>query len=578
MIRYDIVIVTCNSAKWMKKCLQALANVAYPKTLLNIIISDNKSSQEEIVFLKQLQKEHENIFGSIRLVLSDDNKGFGAGCNHGAKAGNSEFIFMLNADTEICPDALELMEDAIASAPAQTAAFEMKQLPYEQSKYYNPATLECTWNSGACVVYKREVYEEVGGYDENIFMYSEDVDISWRIRALGYRLLYVPKACVIHHCESNEKNDFFMYYSDLYSKLLLGYKYGAEKQAIRHYLRAIKRPRHFPHVRQILVKNFFKHFFHIHKFKGWSIKHKDLSKKAPADFSENYGPVRGTQKYPPLKDTPLVSVIVRTYNRKNSLRLTLRSLQNQTYNNFEVIVAEDGNSTARKVAEEFTDLNITYINTGKKIGRSKTGNLALSRARGEYFNFLDDDDFFYPEHLELLTGLLQNTPKADMAAASCLQLKTRIHCLEPQYQFDIKEIIYIPVARIDPFTFCKRNLTPILSVLFHRKFYDQMGGLREDIDTAEDWAMWLRYMTMKPAYVTTPRATCAYTVPYDNQLRQDKLNSYAVNEAKVYEDPDLRFDLSAEELKDYYDMMLSDIRHFHHVGTLEEYLNRIQSM
>lgn len=95
------------------------------------------------------------------------------------------------------------LEAAIRTASSQTAAFELRQFPYEHPKYYDPVTLETSWISGACFVLKRSVFEETGGFDESIFMYGEDVDLSWHIRALGYRLQYVPAAITWHYAYQN---------------------------------------------------------------------------------------------------------------------------------------------------------------------------------------------------------------------------------------------------------------------------------------------------------------------------------------------------------------------------------------
>ncbi len=63
---------------------------------------------------------------------------------------------------------------------------EARQFPEEHPKPYDPETGLTTWASGACMLIPRRVYETIGGFDENIFMYMEDVDLSWRARGAGF--------------------------------------------------------------------------------------------------------------------------------------------------------------------------------------------------------------------------------------------------------------------------------------------------------------------------------------------------------------------------------------------------------
>ena len=77
---------------------------------------------------------------------------------------------------------------AIADRDSNVASWELRQAFSEMPKYYDPVTLETNWSSHACILIKREVYEKVGGYDKNIFMYAEDVEFSYRLRSQGYVL------------------------------------------------------------------------------------------------------------------------------------------------------------------------------------------------------------------------------------------------------------------------------------------------------------------------------------------------------------------------------------------------------
>ena len=84
------------------------------------------------------------------------------------------------------------------SDDARVAAWELRQLPYEHPKAYDPATLDTSWVSGAATLFRRSAFDAVGGFEPRIFMYGEDVDLSWRLRASGFRLRYLPRHAVVH--------------------------------------------------------------------------------------------------------------------------------------------------------------------------------------------------------------------------------------------------------------------------------------------------------------------------------------------------------------------------------------------
>ena len=79
------------------------------------------------------------------------------------------------------------------------AATEGRQIPIEHPKYYDPLTGETSWVTGCCVMLRREAFDSVSGFDAHFFpLYCDDVDLSWRLRAAGWTLRYVPSAVIVH--------------------------------------------------------------------------------------------------------------------------------------------------------------------------------------------------------------------------------------------------------------------------------------------------------------------------------------------------------------------------------------------
>ncbi len=119
---------------------------------------------------------------------------------------DSDFIFVINPDTYAQPNVLRILVSA--SADPTVAAAEGRQLPLEHPKDYDPRTGHTSWASGFCVLYRRSAFVSVGGYDETFFpLYCDDVDISWRMRMAGYRIIHVPEAGVFHDKSFNRSGN-----------------------------------------------------------------------------------------------------------------------------------------------------------------------------------------------------------------------------------------------------------------------------------------------------------------------------------------------------------------------------------
>jgi N-acetylglucosaminyl-diphospho-decaprenol L-rhamnosyltransferase len=138
------------------------------------------------------------------------NLGFGAGHNllmaeAFSKAGAQAYV-CLNPDGVLHPDCLrELAEEA--SRQQRAGLVEALQFPDEHPKRYDPKTHLTPWCSGCVLLITRELYEAVGGYDENFFMYCEDVDLSWRARAAGFSTSVAPRALVHHYVGARGPNN-----------------------------------------------------------------------------------------------------------------------------------------------------------------------------------------------------------------------------------------------------------------------------------------------------------------------------------------------------------------------------------
>ena len=125
------------------------------------------------------------------------NMGSARGHNMLGLESEADFLFLTNPDIVVSPRTLDyLLEPFSRTAVGMT---EAKQLPLEHPKDFDPVTGETSWASGACSMIPTSVFQELGGYDaDSFFLYCDDVDLAWRVRQLGLRIVHQPAAAIFH--------------------------------------------------------------------------------------------------------------------------------------------------------------------------------------------------------------------------------------------------------------------------------------------------------------------------------------------------------------------------------------------
>ena len=130
------------------------------------------------------------------------------------------------------------------------------------------------------------------------------------------------------------------------------------------------------------------------------------------------------------------------------------------------------------IVEEFSDLNIRYyFHRKERPDRSRNGgNLALSKAAGEYINFLDDDDIFFADHVETLVQALAQNRKYLAAYAFGFETPVVVESTSP-YKYHIKAYNKRYTTAFDEVELCYHNFIPIQCIMFSRRLYEEFGGL-----------------------------------------------------------------------------------------------------
>jgi len=186
-----------------------------------------------------------------------------------------------------------------------------------------------------------------------------------------------------------------------------------------------------------------------------------------------------------MKNQPLVSVIIPTYNKSQYLREAIKSVLNQTYKNIEVIVVDDGSTdNTKEIVESFNDSRIIYIfqeNKGPAIARS-TG---IKKAQGEYIAFLDSDDLWLKEKLKRQLDFMEKNSEVGLMGTGCYEITDKGKIIGKKI-FPIKnKILQKDLIKYNPFIQS--------SVMAKKEVFDKVGlWYDEKFRESEDYELWLR--------------------------------------------------------------------------------------
>ncbi len=227
MAEVAVVVVTYESREWVDRSLGALP-AALGTLDHEVVVVDNGSRDGTA---EHIRRHHPGV----RLVAQRENTGFAAGVNRGVAATSSEYVLLLNPDTEARPGALQALVDFARDHPEHgvyggrtlrddgslepsscwglptvwsTTCFALGlSTAFPRSRVFNPESLgdwrrdtvrEVGMVSGGLLLAPRRVWDELGGLDERYFVYGEDADFCARARRAGYRPVITPSAEVVH--------------------------------------------------------------------------------------------------------------------------------------------------------------------------------------------------------------------------------------------------------------------------------------------------------------------------------------------------------------------------------------------
>lgn len=243
--------------------------------------------------------------------------------------------------------------------------------------------------------------------------------------------------------------------------------------------------------------------------------------------------IRAGNEYAHIPPTisPVFTVVIRTFQRPDVLRLTLESLRWQTYNRFSVIVVEDGETPVSEAAvnEAKAWLNIEYVAANARWGRCRAGNEGVARAKTEYVCFLDDDDYWFAEHLEVMARAIEDHPECGLWCARAVEGRCPAGV---RAEFIVKH--NMGKQNLCALDFCLDNPVPIQAVVFRKPLYEACGGLDPEQDALEDWDLWLRMVSRAPV-IGVPKATSIYRVPFEQEIYAARRTAMEQYQNRLYE-------------------------------------------
>ncbi|MBI2679394.1 MAG: glycosyltransferase family 2 protein [Candidatus Solibacter usitatus] len=211
----SVIVVNWNRCALLRACLQSLKRQAGAS--LEVIVVDNGSQDGSVEMAAR------EFSGFVRLICNTENRGFCAANNQGIRAARGAFIALLNNDAEAEPCWLSALQGAFAAGP-EIGMAASKIVMYEDpgridkaghliypdgqnrgrgtgepddGRYDRPE--EVLWPDGCAAMYRKQMLDQIGGFDEDFFAYGDDAELGLRARIAGWRCLYVPGAVVRHH-------------------------------------------------------------------------------------------------------------------------------------------------------------------------------------------------------------------------------------------------------------------------------------------------------------------------------------------------------------------------------------------
>ena len=243
----SIVVLSYNTKDLTSSCVNSVFN-SYEKELkrgdFEILVVDNASTDDTIPFIGKLKNEIPNL----RLIENKENYGFSKGNNIGAKEAKGNYVLFLNSDTEVKDKGfLRMLEFMESHGNVGILGGKLKNLDNSvqksAGKFYTLFNLflmlvgaerlgllrsspskvrKVDWVSGACMMVRKSTFEKLGGFEEKLFMYMEDMELCFRAKKQGFLTYFYPDVELLHKERGSSNRAFAIIH--IYEGILYFYK------------------------------------------------------------------------------------------------------------------------------------------------------------------------------------------------------------------------------------------------------------------------------------------------------------------------------------------------------------------
>ena len=220
MIKTAVVILNWNGRNFLEKFLPSV--VQYSKQEATVFVIDNASTDDSVLYLS-------NHYPEVKIIQNSSNGGFSKGYNDGLNQIEAEYFILLNSDVEVSfnwiSPIVKLMDTDtnIAACQPKIKSFADKNkfeyagacggfmdknfYPFCRGRIFDSIEedfgqyddcKEIFWASGASLFVRAELYKKIGGLDEDFFAHMEEIDLCWRLKNLGYKIMVCPDSVVYH--------------------------------------------------------------------------------------------------------------------------------------------------------------------------------------------------------------------------------------------------------------------------------------------------------------------------------------------------------------------------------------------
>lgn len=261
-----------------------------------------------------------------------------------------------------------------------------------------------------------------------------------------------------------------------------------------------------------------------------------------------------------------VSVIMPTYNRVAEIKESIRSVLDQSFKDFELVIVNDGGTDAvKEVVDSFGSPKIKYYKLKQNKGLSGALNEGILRAEGKYIAYLDDDDIYYPDHLSCLAEFIARHPHCDYAYANAWWCEGDIQ--NGVYREISRRLLERRPKRFSRHRLFENNYISTLNILHRKDCFVKAGFFNEDLGVLMDWELWIRFAHLYNFYQLND-ITGEYRFKRNNMSSVDQLSMvflahtirrfYSMHYGKIVF---LKYYLSSDQRKkarEIYDDILAD--------------------